>query len=219
MSPAVPGPVNRKSAKAQDSGLRIEEQLKDALNDTRKLIAWRSPGIRHPRQNGVNYLPDAGAWLPELDGLAPDLHPNVRSRRGGPSLNLLLEFKGQRTSGSASAKLETAISDMAYLCDDLRTVGAVILDTAQVLKDEQIQWLKDCGEKGCVVVLTKEEVENGELNDAARRMWRSRNSMYRRTGKDGHLKSKRQRKTAARHDEGYEDRAKSRDAMRERCGR
>lgn len=178
----TPGPTPRRNAKVLDAGARIEAKLERLINSSKVgVLCWRLPGVRISRISGVTYIPDAGARVPELEGLVRSQEPQIKGR---PSYNVLVEFKSQTTTGSAEKKISAAVEDMAHACDELGVVGAVILYTP-VLTPLQIETYKRLGRLHSVVVLEDTELAEGNLVEQLVRVARERRRLARRVGPRG----------------------------------
>lgn len=173
----------RKNAKVKDAGARVEDQLIRLLTGRKvRIDAWRLPGVKIKRTNGAFYHPDAAGWMPELAGLAVERTPNVRDPR--PDYNVLFEFKGQTGSGSAKEKIPTAIVDMASACDELGVLGAFILHTPALTR-EQVTAYKQLGAMHSVVVLEDTETTYERLLAEFTRVGKERRRLMRRIGPRG----------------------------------
>jgi hypothetical protein len=173
----------RRENKPLDHGATVEVRLDKLLNSPRsgKVVCWRRPGIYLERLSGDRYFPDAASIVPEIESIVPVRPAQVAGR---PDYNVIIEYKGQRTSGSAKKKIGVAIDDIALLCDQHKIVGAVILD-APALSDQEILALKAQGQCQAVVVLTAGEVRAGQLVPELERVARLRRRLARRVTPKG----------------------------------
>lgn len=176
----MPGATPRKAAKAMDSGLLMEDIVTKMLNDYADIEAWRLPGVRIKRPNGINCIPDAAGWIPELEGRVPECTPEVKGR---PTYNLLVEIKHQETSGSASVKIQAAIRDMAHN-SDVKGVPGVVLLNLPALTEREVKFLKAYGRMHSVVVLEAAEMADDPdlLLQEIMRVVRERRRLVRRIG-------------------------------------
>lgn len=185
----MPGPVPRKAAKAQDSGLLSEAVVEKILVSRRVHIdAWRLPGIRTPRLTEVNYVPDGAAYIPDLDGLVPECIPEVKER---PLYNTIIEVKSQKTPGSAQYKMGSAIEDLAAASDRNGAVGVMLLDVP-ALNENHVRQYKALGRLHSVVVLEASELTHDLFVSEVVRVAKERRRLMRRIGpKGGYTPSKR----------------------------
>lgn len=177
-----PDGEKRKERKVLDAGAAVEVRLEKLLNSPKvQVVAWRRPGIKAERLSGVTYFPDAGGYVPELERIVETHAAQVKGR---PPYNVVFEFKGQFTTGSAEKKIGQAIEDLAHHCDVVKTVGALILDTP-VLTDQQVIAFKTQGQLHSVVVMTAAEVRAGLLIPELVRVAKERRRLARRIGPKG----------------------------------
>lgn len=166
-----------------DSGLLMEDIVTKMLNDFADIEAWRLPGIRIERPNGINCIPDAAGWIPELQGRVPECTPQVEGR---PTYNVLFEIKHQVAPGSASVKIQAAIRDMAHNSDVLGVPGVVLLNLP-ALNEREVKYLKSYGRMHSVVVLEAVELVDDPdlLLQEIKRVVAERRRLVRRIGPMG----------------------------------
>lgn len=180
----VPGPKPRKEQKPGDAGAKSEHQTVRLVNKDKHQAAWRRPGVRGQRNTGDGFILDSAGYMPDLEPYVAAATPTMGKNR--PTYNYVMSIKSQHTPGSAKQKIPTEVEDLAGLCDVLRIVGVVVLDTT-VLTPAEIAAHKKRGADHLVAVLTRDEIKARPtvVRDELVRIAKARLRLARRIGPRG----------------------------------
>jgi hypothetical protein len=178
----VPAAQSRKSAKAQDAGLREEELGVQILHGR------RNPGARFRRCSTARFgTADISQFLPFLTRLGvPSCTPEVEGR---PVYNVLIEYKSQSRGGSVDMKIMGSILDLASAADEKRFIPVVVISSPTgVFSDAQLTNYNLEGKRHGVVVLSIDQARNVRaFHRALGRVARDRNILYGLVGSRGGL--------------------------------